>query len=60
MNDVPYAQIWGDTEYGIVVEEITIARGNFVCVDYQCDSSSGVTVEEAKNTLQKFLSNITY
>ena len=60
VNDVPYAQIWGDTEYGIVVEEITIARGNFVCVDYQCDSSSGVTVEEAKNTLQKFLSNITY
>lgn len=60
VNDVPYAQIWGDTEYGIVVEEITIARGNFVCVDYQCDSSSGVTVEEAKNTLRKFLSNITY
>ncbi len=60
VNDVPYAQIWGDTEYGIVVEEITIARGNFVCVDYQCDSSSGITVEEAKNTLQKFLSNITY
>lgn len=60
VNDIPYAQIWGDTEYGIVVEEITIARGNFVCVDYQCDSSSGVTVEEAKNTLQKFLSNITY
>lgn len=60
VNDVPYAQIWGDTEYGIVVEEITIARGNFVCIDYQCDSSSGITVEEAKNTLQKFLSNITY
>ena len=60
VNDVPYAQIWGDTEYGIVVEEITIARGNFVCIDYQCDSSSGITVGEAKNTLQKFLSNITY
>lgn len=60
INGLTYVQILGDTEYGSVVEEITIARGNFVCVDYQYDSSSGVTVDEAKDILQKFLSNITY
>lgn len=60
VNDIPYVRILGNYEYNSVVEENTVVYGNTYIVDYQYDSSSGITVEEAKNTLQKFLSNITY
>lgn len=59
VNDITYIQVSGNRMNGRFIAVLTVVDGNGYWFEYQYNLSY-ITDTEAKNTLQKFLSNITY